>query len=139
MSDPATSLPVEFLFTMHAMLEKPIVIPNGPDGTRVLVGVAGGTATGPRINATLLRAGGDWVTVRANGVPRLDVRLTIKTDDGAMIYMEYTGLLGADNVGRVVPTFQTSHENYTWLNDVQAIGIGTVGVDEVTYQVYAIA
>jgi hypothetical protein len=138
MSDAPTSLPVEFLFTMHATLAPPVVIPEGPHGTRVLVSVTGGTVTGPRVNGTLYAAGGDWVTIRKSGSAQLDVRVTLSTDDGAAIYMSYLGILGTDRVARVAPLFQTSHENYLWLNDVQAVGIGKPGVNEVTYDVYAL-
>lgn len=134
-----TLLPVDFLFTMHATLGKALVIPKGPLGTKVLVGITGGTVTGPRVNGTVLAFGGDWVTERANGVFLIDVRLAISTADGAVIYMEYSGLLGADRVARTAPLFQTSDERYTWLNDVQAIAIGLAGTDEVTYRVYGIS
>lgn len=139
MPDEVTLLPVEFLFTMHATLEKPVVIRKGPLGTRVLVATTGGTVTGPRINGTLHASGGDWVTVRANGVFQLDVRVAISTDDGAVIYMEYSGLMGADRIARTAPLFQTGDERYSWLNDVQAVAIGSPGTDEVTYQVYGIS
>ena len=138
MSAQITDLPVEFLFTMHATLAPPVIIPDGPQGTRVLVSVTGGTITGPRVNGTLYHAGGDWVTARKSGSAQLDVRVTIATNDGAAIYMSYLGILGKDRVARVAPLFQTAHENYTWLNDVQGVAIGNPGAGEVTYQVYAL-
>lgn len=133
-----TSLPVEYLFTMRATLDEASIIPDGPHGTRVLVTVNGGTVTGPRVNGTVLAGGGDWVTVRADGVCQVDVRLTIKTDDGAVLYMAYCGILGKDRVVRAAPLFQASHENYRWLNNVQAIAIGHPGKGDVTYDVYAV-
>ena len=133
-----TSLPVEHLFTMHALLAPAVVVPDGPNGTRVMITVTGGTATGPRINGELLAGGGDWVTMRANGVGQLDVRLTIKTDDDAIIYVEYRGLIGADRVARTAPLFQTGAERYAWLNDVQAVALGTPAPGAVTYEVYAL-
>lgn len=133
-----TSLPVEYLFTMRATLGGRAVIPGGPHGTRVLVTVTGGTVTGPRINGTLDAGGGDWVTLRADGIGQLDVRVTIKTDDGAVLYMAYNGILGGDRVARVAPLFQASHENYRWLNNVQAVAIGHPGNDDVQYDVYAV-
>ncbi len=134
-----TSLPVEFLFTMHATLAAPVIIPDGPAGTRVLVSVTGGTVVGPRVNGTLYASGGDWVTVRADGTAQLDVRVTINTDDDAAIYMSYQGILGTDRVARVAPLFQTGHENYKWLNSIQAIATGKPGSNDVTYQVYALS
>ena len=132
-----TSLPVEHLFTMHALLAPPVVLPDGPSGTRVLITVTGGNVRGARVNGELL-SGGDWVTMRANGVGKLDVRLTIRTDDDAVIYMEYTGLIGGDRIARTAPLFQTGDERYAWLNDVQAIALGSPAPGEVTYEVYAL-
>jgi hypothetical protein len=134
-----TSLPVEFLFTMHATLAPPVIIPDGPAGTRVLVSVTGGTVVGPRVNGTLLAAGGDWVTIRGDGTAQLDVRVTVNTDDGAAIYVSYQGILGKDRVARVAPMFQAGHENYTWLNSIQAVAIGKPGSNDVTYDVYAVS
>ena len=132
-----TSLPVQHLFTMHALLSPPVLVPNAPSGTRVLITVTGGTVRGERVNGELL-SGGDWVTMRANGVGKLDVRLTMRTDDDAVIYMEYTGLIGGDRIARVAPLFQTGDERYAWLNDIQAIALGSPAPGEVTYEVYAL-
>ena len=72
----------------------------------------------------------------------LDVRLALVTDDGATIYMTYTGLgsRGADGVAhlRTVPTFETGDERYAWLNSVQAVSHGTSGGGTVTYEVYSL-
>jgi hypothetical protein len=35
---------------------------------------------------------GDWITNRADGSYRLDVRLTLKTNDGALILVTYNGI-----------------------------------------------
>lgn len=132
------ALPVEFLFTMRATLTPPAIVANGPQGTRVIVNVTGGTVDGPRVKGTLLSSGGDWVTMRAGGSGLLDVRVTIQTDDGATIYMEYKGIL-KDGAVRTAPLFQTGDERYTWLNDVQCVAIGAPGKGDVSYEVYAVS
>jgi hypothetical protein len=133
-----SSLPVEYLFTMRADTSGFSLIPDGPSGTRLLVTVTGGTVTGPRVNGTLHAAGGDWVTMRPDGTAQVDVRVTIETDDGALILMCYSGILGADMVVRTAPLFQVGHEKYRWLNNVQAIAIGHPTRSDVTYDVYAV-
>ncbi len=132
-----TSLPVEFLFSMHLNLGRNVVMGGGPHGTRVFAPVLSGTVVGPRITATVA-PGSDWVTVRSDGVCHLDVRLTLVTDDNAVIAMTYNGILGVgdDRRARTAPLFQAGDERYQWLNNLQAIGIGTPGKDEVTYEVY---
>lgn len=141
MPESVSALPVEFLFSMHLELAPAVVIPGGPHGTRVFVNVVSGTVSGPRVNATVHpNSGADWVHVRADGVAQLDVRFTMVTDDGAVIAVEYKGILdtGPDRKPRVAPLFQTGAQQYLWLNNVQAVGIGIPGQDEVTYDVYAV-
>jgi hypothetical protein len=138
-------LPAEHLFTITANTadRAPVMIPNGPHGTRVLVTAMSGTFSGPKLSGKVAdAAGGDWVTVGADGTMYLDVRLTLLTDDGAPIYMEYKGIGLRQEDGstsiRTAPLFQTSDERYAWLNRVQAVGLGTTGKGSVTYDIYAV-
>jgi hypothetical protein len=70
------------------------------------------TLTSDRVNATLAtNDAADWLTMGLDGQGCLDVRFTLKTDDGAFIYVEYggrvdmgTGLIAA------APAFQTGDE-----------------------------
>ena len=70
----------------------------------------------------------------------LDVRFTLKTDDGAYIYVEYSGRAEMET-GQIAtaPTFQTSHEKYLWLNRVQAVAAGVVDDSgRLTYSIYEV-
>jgi hypothetical protein len=140
----ATQLPVEYLFTMTAHLAAPLSVGAGPQGPRVIHGVTGGTFEGPKLRGTLEPVGGDWVTSRPDGSVKLDVRVTLRTEDGALILMTYNGIAvrrEGQLAIRTAPLFETGDERYTWLNDVQAVGVGT-GVPgtppAVRYEVYAI-
>ena len=135
-----TTLPVEHLFTVTVETDPaPTFIPNAPQGTRLVVRVTGGTFEGARLNGTVLPGGGDWVTMRANGTMKLDVRITLQTDDGAAILMTYSGI-GTDGGARLrtAPLFETGDERYAWLNDVQAVSHGNVIEGGVRYDVYAL-
>jgi len=70
----------------------------------------------------------------------VDVRLTLKTDDGAFIYVEYAGRADmANGLIATAPTFQTGDERYAWLNHIQAVGAGALGEDGVlTYTLYEV-
>ena len=126
-----------------------------PLGHRRIVRVTGGTFEGPRLRGTVLPGGGDWLVERADGVRQLDVRITLRTDDGALIYAHYPGLFHAapgvmdgllrgETVDpsayyfRTAPMFETSAEKYAWLNRVLAIGIGRRTSRQVCYTVYAV-
>ena len=140
---PLDALPVDFLFTLTAETadKPPAVMAGTPQGTRIVVTAMRGTFDGPRLRGTVADvAGGDWVTMRPDGTLVLDVRIVLRTDDGADILMTYSGYGVPDASGgrsiRTAPRFETGDERYDWLNRVQAVAHGTTGDGSVTYDVY---
>lgn len=110
-------------------------------GRRRIAPVSGGVFEGERLRGVVLPGGADWVINRSDGVMLIDVRLALKTDDNAAIYLRYTGSLRAApdamqrfNRGeplteaeyklRSIPVFETGAARYAWLNDMVCIGIG---------------
>ena len=147
---------LDHLFDMHIDLETPQAIGAAPAGHRQIYIVTGGTVAGPRLKGTVLPGGGDWALMRADGAVQLDVRATLKTDDGALIYTTYSGLiiLSPEVLGRIAggedvplaeyyfytnPMFQTAAEGYTWLNQTIAIGRGKAIAGGVEYRVWAVS
>jgi hypothetical protein len=61
--------------------EAPEVIGPLAEGLRVNFQNVGGEVIGPRIRGSVRPSGGDWVTVRKDGVAVLDARITMETDD----------------------------------------------------------
>jgi hypothetical protein len=140
---PESALPVEYLFTITAQTVAPVMMQNGPQGTRVIVGVTGGTFEGPKLKGTVAaNGGGDYLTSRADGSVKLDVRIVLNTDDGAVILMTYNGIgLTRDDGSlslRTAPLFETGDERYSWLNRVQAVATGAPGRGDVSYTVSAL-
>ena len=134
-----TTIPVEHLFSLTAQTSVACMLPTGPQGGRVVVEASTGTFEGPSMRGTVVPPGGDWVTLQPDGSMRLDVRLTLRTEDGAHILMSYRGI--ATDGGKTIvtaPTFETSDERYAWLNAVQAVATGSTGDGSVTYDVYRI-
>ncbi len=135
------TLPVEKLFTITADTTPPAMLQGGPQGSRMIVAVTGGTFEGPKMKGTVHGPGGDWLTMRADGSAKLDVRIMLKTDDGAEILMSYNGVGVTKDGGfqiRTAPLFETGDERYAWLNRVQAVAVGKPGKGNVTYDVYAL-
>ncbi|PWU04036.1 MAG: DUF3237 domain-containing protein [Terriglobia bacterium] len=131
----------EYLGTLRAETGTRTVIENGPQGTRTIVQVVGGRFEGPRLKATVQTPAGDWITNRADGSYRLDVRLTLKTDDGALILVTYNGIGQTTNAGaslRVAPLFETGDSRYVWLTRLQAVGVGERVGTTVKYDIYAL-
>ena len=95
-------------FTFTAELNEAVPVGPGPFGTRRIREVLGGEVTGERIHGRVGTGGADWVLVGPDGWGRLDVRLTIHTDDDAHIYVQYFGVIEyndaahAANAGRAL-------------------------------------
>ena len=131
----------EYLGSLQVQTGTRTVIENGPQGTRTVVQILGGRFEGPRLKATVQTPSGDWITNRADGSYRLDVRMTLKTDDGALILLTYNGIGQTTPAGaslRGAPLFETGDQRYAWLTRLQAVSIGErIGTD-VKYDVYSL-
>jgi hypothetical protein len=131
----------EYLGTLRAEIGSRTVIENGPQGTRTVAEIVGGHFDGPRVKASIQTPAGDWITNRADGSYRLDVRLTMKTDDGALILVTYNGIGQTTEAGaslRAAPLFETGDSRYKWLTRLQAVAVGERVGSTVSYQVYAL-
>ncbi|MCZ7525718.1 MAG: DUF3237 domain-containing protein [Acidimicrobiia bacterium] len=111
-------------------LADPMVLPDTPEGTLCIFEVLDAIFEGERIRGRLAgRAAADWLRVSPAGIGTLDVRATMQTDDGALVYLAYRGRA---NVGKGpgepvygTPLFNTGDDRYTWLNEIQAVYKGT--------------
>jgi hypothetical protein len=103
----------------------------------------------------VLAGGGDWALFRSDGAMTLDVRLTLRTDDDALIHMTYGGRwitppeLRADMSDpdkrchvdparyyfRTNPLFETGSPKYAWLNDIVCVGTGYLIEGGIAYKV----
>jgi hypothetical protein len=143
---------LEFLFELTGLLDGgTYAIGETGSHNRTVVQVSGGSFEGPHLRGEVVPGGGDWYRVRSDGVVELDVRITLRTDDGALIYMWYPGLTHGESIGpdgqtadggryfRTTPRFETGSERYAWLNRILAVGAGVAGEPgQVRYRIYAI-
>ena len=64
-----------------------------PHGARRIVPISGGVFEGSRLRGTVLPGGSaDWLLLRADDVLEMDLRVTLRTDDGALISMRSFGM-----------------------------------------------
>jgi len=141
------------LFTILLSVSQIQVIGETPTTNRRIGVVSGGRFEGERLSGEVLDGGSDWQSARADGSTILDVRLTLKTDDGALIAMTYKGLRhGPSEVieriargeavdpdsyyFRVNPMFETASEKYGWLNRILAVGLGHRFADGPIYNIF---
>jgi hypothetical protein len=146
---------LEHEFTYEAELTEPLMLGTGPYGTRLVVPVAGGSVKGDRVRGTLVGGGADWVLIGPDGWGRLDVRGQIKTDDGAILYISYGGLLQLtdkvmaamasadettfdDQYFRATPRLETGDDRYSWVNQTLFVSRGRISARGVEYEVYRV-
>ena len=139
MSDPAAKLVHEFTF--HSAVSAPREVGAGPFGRRQYYAMRDGSIEGPRLRGTLLGPGSDWMLVGSDGFMRMDVRIQIETEDGAVLCAHYFGPAEAnDMLGRAVaacsPTefsdqsirthwiLETGDPRYDWVNQGVFVGEG---------------
>jgi len=95
-----------------------------PRGHLTIFPITGGSFEGERLRGIVL-GGADWVTAAADGTFELDLRLTLETDDGALIHMTFAGVRDdANHYFRTLPRFETAAPKYSFLNRLLAVGIG---------------
>lgn len=142
--------------TLDVAFDKMADIGMTPQGRRRIAPILGGRFEGERLNGVVMPGGADWVINRPDGVMVVDVRITLETDDKALIYLTYQGRFVASpenmkrfNRGalldeseyslRVTPRFECGTERYAWLNDVVATGRGRQTASGPIYTFYELA
>jgi len=151
-NEPLSTKP---LFDMHVTLNPPHDIGKHYNGRRMIFDVKGGYIEGERINGTMKPSGGDWLTQHSDDSFTLDVRVCLETDDKALIYMFYKGRwVMSPEISRKVLNpktcatvdknayylrnlimFETSAEEYKWLNNIVAVSQGEITPEGISYYV----
>jgi hypothetical protein len=134
------------LCTMRLHGKPAVEVGTGPAGTRLIVDCVNVQVEGDRLRGQMDgRTTGDWILIGPEGTGTLDVRETLRTDDGAIIYVQYHGRLDGSHGLKppltcyVAPRFETGDERYAWLNRIQAVGKGTINEDlSVDYEWYEV-
>lgn len=143
------------LMTLQVAVAGTQKVGNVPYGARVIAPIPSGSFVGPRLRGRVLPGGGDWTLLRSDGVLELDLRLTLETDDGALIHLTSFGLrygppevLAALARGDVVepsayyfrttPRFETAHPKYSFLNRLLAVATGNRRPEGPIYTIFEI-
>ena len=143
--------------TYRVRTEGPLAPTAGaPTGERVYWAVTEATLEGPRLRASLAYPGQDWMAVSDDGFWRPDVRLGLRADDGATVWMRYTGLVEqtaaftaaaeadaptgwADQHIRMTVSFETGSNAHGWLNRSLFVAAGCLlGTGRLEYEIYRV-
>jgi len=144
------------VYRLEATVAAPVDLGDVAQGRRRIVALTGGTFTGPDLEGTLVPgASADWQIVRPDGTALGDIRYTLQTSGGDVLYVQSRSVRHGsaevlDRLGRgedVDPseyTFRTSTQIETaapaldWLNKGVFISVGARQPGGVTYETYLV-
>jgi hypothetical protein len=144
------------VFRLEAALGEPLDLGDTHQGHRRIVPLTGGTFTGPRLSGRLIPgASADWQVVLPDGTALGDVRYTLRTHAGHLLYVQSRGVrhgsaevlarLGrGEDVDASEYTFRTSTQIETaapeldWLNKGVFISVGGRQPGGVIYETYLV-
>jgi len=146
---------LELLARLRAHVAEPQVVGPTLQGERRIVPILGGEVSGPLLQGRILPGGADWQVVCADRTSLLEARYTVKTDDGALVYVRNFGIRHgppevldrlargedvdpAEYYFRSSPRFESAHPRYEWLNRVVAVGSGSRTASEVVVDLYVV-
>ena len=148
---------LKLVYRLEATLGPPLDLGETAHGHRRIVAQTGGTFTGPEISGRLLPgASADWQVLLADGTALADLRYTLQTDDGSLLYVRSQGvrhgspevlarLARGEDVDASEYTFRTSTQIETavpeleWLNKGVFISVGGRQPAGVIYETYLVA
>jgi hypothetical protein len=143
------------IYRLEATLGEPVDVGEVGPGRRRIVPLTGGTFWGPELNGKLLPgASADWQIVLPDGTALGDIRYTLQTDGGDLLYVQSRGVRhGSPGARATRPRRGRRREQYTfrtstrietasreldWLN--RGVFIGWAAVDRaVIYVTYLVA
>jgi hypothetical protein len=142
------------IYRLEATLGVPLDLGDVAQGHRRIVPLTGGTFSGPELNGKLLPgASADWQIVLADGTAIGDIRYTLQTDAGALLYVQSRGVrhgsaevlarLGrgedvdaGEYTFRVSTQIETAAPNLDWLNKGIFVGVAGRQPAGVIYETY---
>lgn len=124
-------------------------------GERRYIPILGGSFEGERLSGEVLDGGADWQVIRPDGSALLHAMYTLKTNDGALIYVDNIGVRWgppevlarlargeavdpAEYYFRTTPRFETGTEKYSWLNNIAAVCSAVRKTDQVIIDFYEV-
>jgi hypothetical protein len=156
MSDLLPDPSLTRVYRLEAAVGEPLDVGDVAQGRRRIVPLIGGAFTGPDLNGTLLPgSSADWQIVLPDGTALGDIRYTLQTDDGDLLYVQSRGvrhgsaevlerLARGEDVDASEYTFRTSTRIETaareldWLNKGVFISVGARRPGGVIYETYLV-
>ncbi len=156
MTDELPNPRLRQIYRLEANLGDPLDVGVVAAGRRRIVPLISGTFSGPELSGKLLAGtSADWQIIMADGTALGDIRYTLQTDRGALLYVrsrsvrhgsaEVLARLGrGEDVDATEYTFRTSTQIETgaadldWLNKGVFIGVAGRQAAGVIYETYVV-
>jgi hypothetical protein len=156
MSDRLPNPSLTQVYRLEATVGEPLDLGDLARGRRRIVPLTSGTFAGPELNGTLLPgSSADWQIVLPDGTALGDIRYTLQTNDGDLLYVQSRGvrhgspevlarLARGEDVDASEYTFRTSTQIETaapaldWLNRGVFISVGGRQPGGVIYETYLV-
>jgi muconolactone delta-isomerase len=144
------------VYRLDATLGEPLDLGDIGAGHRRIVPLTGGTCTGPQISGTLVAgASADWQTILRDGTALGDIRYTLQTNGGDLLYVQSRGVrhgpaevlarLGrgedvdpSEYTFRAATQIQTAAPELDWLNKGVFISVAGREAARVIYETYLV-
>ncbi len=157
MGDHLPAPRLTLVYRLEATLGQPLDLGNTSQGHRRIVPQTGGTFSGPGISGKLVPgASADWQILLPDGSSLADMRYTLQTDEGGLLYVQSRGgrygppevlarLGRGEHVDASEYTFRTSTHIETaipgldWMNKAVFISVGGRQPAGVIYETYLVA
>src|SRR4051812_7757832 len=145
------------VYRLEAALGEPPDLGMTAGGRRRILPLTGGTFTGPELSGTLLPgASADWQIVLGDGTALGDIRYTLQTDGGDLLYVQSRSVrhgpadvlasLGRGEevdagryTFRAAMQIETAAPDLDWLNKGVFVSVGGRRSGGVTYETYLVA
>jgi uncharacterized protein DUF3237 len=147
---------LKFMMRLAIEFEAPVVVSGGPLGTRRVLYARTGKFEGSGLRGEVHAGGGDWVLIRRDRSAQLDIRFTLRTEEGETIFLQGTRLfIASDSVSARIRAgskvsleeyyfrspflFETGSARLSHLNLVLYIGVGQRTAAGMTTDIFAVS
>ena len=145
------------IYRVEAALGEPVDVGDVSAGRRRIVPWTGGTFSGPELNGKVVPgASADWQIVLVDGTALGEIRYTLETDGGALLYVQSRGVRhgspavlerlsrgedvdASEYIFRTSTRIETASRELDWLNRGVFVGVGGRQPDGVIYETYLVA
>ncbi|MGY2051066.1 DUF3237 domain-containing protein [Methylobacterium sp. JK268] len=144
------------VFDARIAVAPPCTVGPTRAGERRVIAITGGRVEGPALTGRVLPGGADFQTIEADGLTLLHARYVVEAEDGALVYVENTGLRfgppeALERIRRGEPVdpaliyfrtalrFETAAPALAWMTTSLFLATGARAPDHVALSVYRVA